>query len=71
MSAPYKLSANQQVFVEDARMMDFDVDYTYSGRFMYGKQCPAVIIDSVGDFGTSADTLADNMGKGFVVYCPR
>ena len=64
----YELSANQKKFVKDAEAQDHEVDYTYSGRNMYGRCCPAVHVDGVGDFGTKADTKSDNMGRGFVVY---
>lgn len=46
---------------------------SYSGRGMYGKTCPAVIVDSVED--TIADLgmrglRTDNMGMSYVVYLP-
>ncbi len=66
----YPLTPNQQRFVRDAEDQGFDVDYGYSGRFMYGQTCPAVRVDSVGEFGTKAATRWDNMGLGFVVYAP-
>lgn len=70
MSAPYELTENQELFIEDAENQGFDVEYTYSGRFMYGKQCPAVRIDYIGEFGTEARVASDNMGLGYIVYCP-
>jgi hypothetical protein len=66
----YELSDNQKRFVADAEAQDCEVDYTYSGRGMYGQKCPAVRISSVGDFGTKASTSSDSMGLGFVVYAP-
>jgi hypothetical protein len=70
--ADYELSDNQKVFVEDAENAGLEVDHTYSGRFMYGKCCPAVRVDSPHEFQTSAEGVRwDNMGLGFVVYVPR
>lgn len=69
MSTPdYELSANQKKFVDDAETQGVEVDYTYSGRGMFGKCCPGVRLDDVGGFGTKAHTSSDSMGLGFVVY---
>ena len=65
------LSKNQQKFVRDAEEQDLDVYYTYSGRGMYGKTCPAVNVDKPNDIATKAKTNMDNMGRGFVIYCPN
>ena len=66
----YELSANQQLFVADAEAQDCEVDYTYSGRGMYGQKCPAVRVGGPGDFGTKASTSSDSMGLGIVIYAP-
>ena len=66
--APYKLTDNQRKFVADATEQDLEIDYDYSGRGMYGKTCPAVRLDGMGDFATKAETSWDNMGLGYVVY---
>ena len=63
----YKLSKNQKKFVADAEKQGFEVDYSYSGRFMFGKLCPAVRCN-VGEFGTQAEINTDNMGLGVVIY---
>ena len=68
--AGYDLSDNQIEFIESALQQDFEVGYSYSGRGMYGKQCPSVDVDGIGEFGTKAKTSHDNMGKGFIIYCP-
>ena len=60
-------SANQQLFVAEAEEAGLEV-YSYSGRGMYGKECPAVTVDGPGSFGTKAETCWDNMGLRFVVY---
>lgn len=65
-----ELSDNQKVFVIDAEHQEFKVDHGYSGRNMYGKTCPAVRVDGIGDFRTMAQYSSDNMGKGYVIYCP-
>jgi hypothetical protein len=64
----YELSDNQQKFVSDAESQGLDVDYTYSGRFMYGQQCPCVKVDSAHEFNTEATCSTDNLGLGFVIY---
>lgn len=70
--AKKNLSENQKMFIEDAEEQGFKVDYTYSGRGMYGKTCPSIIEERDGDrFGTKARTSSDNMGRDTVIYCPR
>lgn len=65
------LSENQKLFIRDAEEQGFDVDYTYSGRGMYGKTCPSIIEERDGDrFGTKARISSDNMGRDTVIYCP-
>jgi hypothetical protein len=61
------LSPNQKKFVRSAEKAGLDV-YSYSGRFMYGKECPAVTVDRHGGFKTSAQICWDNMGLQFVAY---
>lgn len=63
-----ELSDNQRQFVEDAEEQDLEIKYDYSGRLMYGRTCPAVIVSTPADFNTDADTFFDNMGLNFVVY---
>ena len=70
-AAPYVLSNNQKKFVKDAERQGLKVDFAYSGRGMFGRQCPSVFVERVGTFATKAHTYSDNLGKGFVVYAPR
>lgn len=69
--APYDLSENQEQFVRDARNAGLEIDFTYSGRGMYGKECPSVVVDDYGKFSTSAETQSDQMGLSVVIYAPN
>lgn len=62
------LTENQIQFCRDALRAGLEVDYSYSGRGMEGKTCPAVRLDDIADFKTTAGYNTDQMGKGFVVY---
>lgn len=65
----YKLSENQQRFVDDAYAKGLEVDFGYSGRgMMFGRCCPAVVVDGPAVFSTEANTCHDNMGKDIVIY---
>ena len=64
----YELSAAQKKFVAKAKRDGFEIDYTYSGRGMYGKQCPAVRCRH-GEFGCKGAS-SDSMGLGIVIYMP-
>lgn len=55
---------------EYAEEQGFEVDYTYSGRFMYGATCPSIRTDGPGDFRTESGYRWDRMGRGVVIYCP-
>lgn len=66
---PDKLTDNQKLFIKDAEEDNFEV-YEYTGRSMYGIYCPAVNVDDPSDLTTRAKTKVDNLGKGYVVYCP-
>lgn len=71
-AAGYKLSDNQIQFCQEAEDEGFDIDYTYSGRGMYGSKCPAVRIGKDDDeFKSSARTQTDGMGMGIVIYAQR
>ena len=63
------LTANQKRFVADAKKQGLKV-YAYSGRFMYGKECPSVRVQGVADFRPRARYLSDQLGRGFVIYAP-
>jgi hypothetical protein len=64
----YELSENQQQFVDDAEEAGYTVDYGYSGRGMFGRECPSIIVEGIADFATKADYKADNMGMDYVIY---
>lgn len=61
-------SKNQLQFIEDAEQTDFEIDYEYSGRGMFGDVCPCIRCDSHNDLKTKANTVIDSMGKGIVIY---
>lgn len=64
--AGYELSSKQVAFCRKAEAEGFDVYFTYSGRYMYGRQCPAVNHPS-GHFGYKG-AAQDGMGLGVVTY---
>jgi hypothetical protein len=64
----YELSLKQKRFVAKAKREGFRVDYGYSGRFMYGRKCPAVVAPN-GCFGYKGCSV-DNMGLDMVYYMP-
>jgi hypothetical protein len=64
----YELSERQEKFVKAAEAEGQEVDYGYSGRCMYGRQCPAVRCGR-GQFGFNG-AASDSMGLGIVVYMP-
>jgi hypothetical protein len=64
----YPLSENQLQFCRDAQSQGLSINCRYSGRGMYGKRCPSVVIDHAGEFGTKANVSTDSMGLGIVVY---
>lgn len=65
----YSLSDNQVQFVMDVLGNSLEIDYGYSGRGMFGRCCPCVVIDGYGEqFSTTADTRQDNLGLQKVIY---
>ncbi|XHX80853.1 MAG: hypothetical protein RBJ76_13240 [Stenomitos frigidus ULC029] len=64
----YALSENQALFVKEAMLQDMAINYSYSGRGMYGDVCPSVSVDDGDDFVTTAATAQDGMGQGIVIY---
>lgn len=64
----YELSENQKLFVREAEEQGLEINWDYSGRGMCGKCCPAVMVDGLGDFRTTAVYESDSMGLGFVIY---
>ena len=61
-------SANQLQFIEDVRNSSVPMDWTYSGRAMYGDVCPSVVVERESQCQTSAKVLSDNMGLDTVIY---
>lgn len=71
VEVPYELTAQQKKFVKAAERAGFSVRYDYSGRFMYGRRCPAVYLDRYqqNDFGFKGAS-SDSLGLGRVIYYP-
>lgn len=71
MEFPYELSESQVQFVEKAKAEGFRIRFDYSGRGMFGRQCPAVYLDQdeIGSFGCKG-AKRDDLGKGEVIYMP-
>lgn len=69
MDTKIEYSANQKKFIRLAKKSNLEIDYTYSGRGMYGKTCPCVRVDSLSEWqGNPHQFQIDNMGLGFVIY---
>lgn len=64
----YELTTKQKAFVRKAKAEGFEVYYTYSGRGMFGRQCPAVNHKRA-DFGFKGASQ-DSMGLDQVTYMP-
>lgn len=62
------LSHNQIAFVKDAMAQGLEVNYSYSGRGMMGRYCPAVSVGQYEDFDSDTDHSKDSMGMGTVYY---
>lgn len=69
--AGYALSDNQVRFCVDAENNNQELRLDYSGRGMYGQKCPAVTVDDVSEFTTTAKYRTDSMGLGVVMYAQR
>ncbi len=57
-------------FTEKAQELGYEV-VPYSGRGMFGKECPSVTVDNVMDFIAEMGMKGlkwDNMGLSYVVY---
>ena len=63
------LTEDQKAFITSALEQGFDV-YAYSGRMMFGAECPAINVNGIGEFTSPVKYSWDNMGKGFVIYVP-
>ncbi len=66
--APYELSENQKLFCRDVNDSGLEVDFHYSARHSYGKECPSVDVQDVHSLDTESKVSYDNMGLGFVIY---
>lgn len=64
----YELSDKQKSFVRKAKKEGFEVNYSYSGRGMFGRKCPSVVCRR-GEFGFKGCSV-DNMGLDMVYYMP-
>lgn len=60
----YKLSDNQLLFIHIALQNNLDLSYDYSGRGMFGKQCPSIVgEDTDTKYFSSIAVKTDSMGK--------
>ena len=68
----YELTDRQKKFVSAVKRAGLgdSLYYTYSGRCMYGRKCPAVNVDYLVEFPSYKKYNTDNMGLGAVIYCP-
>jgi len=66
------LSATQQKFIVDVIKAGRKEDLqTYSGRAMFGRSCPGIVVGHPSDVPTSVHYTSDNMGKQIILYVPR
>ena len=57
-------------FTEKAEELGYEVN-PYSGRGMYGRECPSVVVENPNDFIAEMGMKGlqiDNMGRDYVVY---
>ncbi len=66
--AGYPLSENQLRFCIDADEQGFELNYTYSGRGMFGKTCPSTKPEDGAELETSAKIKKDSLGLGIIIY---
>jgi hypothetical protein len=62
------LTDNQIKFVTDAEKQGYEVNFSYSGRGMFGRECPSIVVDTIEDFVSATKFRKDNMGMGYVLY---
>ena len=64
------MSDNQKKFVASARRQKL-VMREYSGRGMFGRVCPAVVVSpyDTTKFAKALNVSRDNMGRDMVIYC--
>ncbi len=63
------LRPNQIRFCEKAIREGYAIDFSYSGRCMFGSRCPSIVCDSAAEFGFKGASI-DNMGLQYVIYMP-
>ena len=64
------ISKKEKIFTEKAEELGYEVKM-YSGRGMFGMECPSVTVCNVNDFIAEMGMKGlkwDNMGLDFVVY---
>lgn len=66
----YELTPRQEIFVELCESLDLEIDYGYSGRYMYGRECPSVVVDYYEEDTELLPYNSDNMGSSCVFFCP-
>jgi hypothetical protein len=72
MSTEYELSSEQMSFINEAEEQGHSVEYSYSGKYMNGRKCPAVFVDSLKDMRARGKSVQwDKVGSKFVIYCPQ
>lgn len=57
-------------FTEKAEELGYEIK-PYLGRFMFGRECPSVVVDNPNDFIAEMGMKGlkiDNMGLDYVVY---
>lgn len=65
-----KNKTKEEIFKEKAEELGYEVK-NYSGRGMFGRNCPSVTVDNVNDFIAEIGMKGlkfDNMGLQYVVY---
>ena len=65
-----KLKAREVKFVKKAEALGYEVR-VYSGRSMYGRECPSVTVNNPNDFIAEIGMKGlkiDNMGLSYIVY---
>lgn len=67
----YKLTDNQREFAIAALDAGLEINFDYSGRNMYGRECPSVVVPNLKAFHPSAEHKTDNMGYDYVIYAPN
>ena len=55
------MSINQKQFVAEAMVGRHKVDFSYSGKYMFGRTCPAVYVDNVHQLRFGSVVCVDNL----------